>query len=73
MENKKNITGTLSSETLKPLKEAKAAFEKSYVIHLLEITRGNVSRASEMAGKYRADFYSLLKKYNLNPEDFKKT
>lgn len=62
-----------SPDALKPLKEAKAAFEKSYVIHLLEITKGNISRASEMAGKYRADFYSLLKKYNLNPEDFKKT
>jgi two-component system response regulator GlrR len=61
-----------SSEPLKPLKEAKASFEKSYLIHLLEVTRGNVSKASDMAGKYRADFYNLLKKYNLKPEDFKR-
>jgi two-component system response regulator GlrR len=56
---------------IKPLKEAKADFEKSYVIHLLELSRGNVSRAAEMAGKYRADFYNLLRKYELNPRDFK--
>jgi two-component system response regulator GlrR len=62
----------VSSEPLKPLKEAKAAFEKSYVIHLLELTKGNISKASELAGKYRADFYNLLKKYNLDPETFKK-
>jgi len=33
--------------------------------------KGNVSRAAELAGKYRADFYNLLKKYNINPADFK--
>ncbi len=62
----------ISPEELKPLKEAKANFEKSYIIHLLETTQGNVSQAAKMAGKYRADFYNLLKKYNLKPIDFKK-
>ena len=62
----------ISPEELRPLKEAKANFEKSYIIHLLETTQGNVSQAAKMAGKYRADFYNLLKKYNLKPIDFKK-
>jgi len=62
----------ISPEKLRPLKEAKANFEKSYIIHLLETTQGNVSQAAKMAGKYRADFYNLLKKYNLKPIDFKK-
>lgn len=57
---------------LHPLKEARATFEKGYLINLLETTKGNVSRAAELAGKYRADFYSLLKKHGLNPPDFKK-
>jgi two-component system response regulator GlrR len=57
---------------LKPLREAKDAFEKGYLIDLLRMTRGNVSNASELAGKYRADFYTLLKKHALNPADFKK-
>ncbi|MBI4847099.1 MAG: sigma-54-dependent Fis family transcriptional regulator [Nitrospirae bacterium] len=65
-------TSSQAREKLVSLKEAKAAFEKSYIIQLLELTGGNISKASEMAGKYRADFYNLLKKYDLKPEDFKK-
>jgi len=66
-------TNSLSAEPLKSLKEAKATFEKSYLINLLEQTRGNISRAAELAGKYRTDLYNLMKKYNLKPGDFKKT
>jgi two-component system response regulator GlrR len=62
----------LFPEPLTTLKDAKAAFEKSYLINLLTSTKGNVSKASELAGKYRADFYLLLKKHKLKPEDFKK-
>ena len=61
----------LPAEPLKPLKEAREDFEKAYIIRLLEFTGGNVSRAAELAGKYRADFYNLIKKYNLKIEDFK--
>jgi two-component system response regulator GlrR len=61
----------LSNDPLKPLKEAKDAFEKEYLLNVLKIARGNVSSASELAGKYRADFYNLLKKYDINPGDFK--
>lgn len=56
-----------------PLKEARDAFEKGYLIHLLEISEGNVSRAAKLAGKYRADFYDLLKKHQLKADDFKKS
>ncbi len=59
-------------ETVKGLKEARDAFEKSYLIHLLKICGGQVSKASRLAGKYRADFYDLLKKHNLKIADFKK-
>ncbi len=55
-----------------PLKEAREGFEKNYLIRLLEFTRGNISKASTLAGKYRADFYNLIKKHNLNPDLFKK-
>ncbi|MHB9097045.1 MAG: sigma-54-dependent transcriptional regulator [Syntrophales bacterium] len=58
-------------ETLKPLKDAKNAFERSYLIGLLQICKGNVSEAAELAGKYRADFYTLLSKHNLNAADFR--
>jgi len=62
----------MTDEPLKPLKEAKDAFEREYLINILKVTSGNVSSASELSGKYRADFYNLLKKYELNPGDFKK-
>jgi len=59
-------------EPLIYLKEARETFERGYIIRLLELTTGNVSKASKLAGKYRADFYNLLKKYNIRPENFKK-
>jgi len=52
---------------------ARDAFEKSCLIYLLEMSKGKVSEAARLAGKYRADFYILLKKHNLNPDNFKKT
>jgi two-component system response regulator GlrR len=61
-----------AEETIKPLKDAKDSFEKKYLIHLLELTNGIVSSAADLAGKYRADFYNLLKKHGLNAGDFKK-
>ena len=68
-----NAEATSSTATLLTnLKEARAAFEKKYLINLLQVTKGNVSKASELAGRYRADFYKLLNKYDLKPADFKK-
>lgn len=52
-------------------KDAKTEFEKQYLIHLMEITEGNVSQAAKLAGKYRADLYELLKKHDLDPEKFR--
>jgi two-component system response regulator GlrR len=65
--------GTVSPEPLKPLKEARDAYEKGYLIHLLEICKGNVTQAAKLAGKYRSDFYDLLKKHDLNIAHFKKS
>jgi len=56
---------------VKPLKEAKDIFERGYLIYLLETCKGKVTEAAKLAGKYRADFYLLLKKHDLNPDDFK--
>jgi two-component system response regulator GlrR len=63
----------IPDETLKPLKEARDTFEKDYLTCLLQICGGNVSKAAKLAGKYRADFYELLKKHNLKTGDFKKS
>ncbi len=61
----------LRAEPLKPLKEAVEDFRRGYLVRLLEFTKGNVSKAAELAGRYRADFYNLLKKHNLKADDFK--
>jgi two-component system response regulator GlrR len=61
----------LPQEPLKPFKEAVEEFKRGYIVRVLEFTKGNVSKAAELAGKYRADFYNLIKKHSLKPEDFK--
>jgi two-component system response regulator GlrR len=64
-------TQNISPEGLKSFKYAKENFEKNYLIQLFELTRGNVSKAAKLAGKYRADIYELVKKYNLKLTDFR--
>jgi PAS domain S-box-containing protein len=59
-------------ETLRPLKDARDAFEKDYLVQVLSMTEGNVTQAAKLAGKYRADLYDLLKKHDLTVESFKK-
>jgi two-component system response regulator GlrR len=58
---------------LKSLREARAEFEKAYLIRLLELSGGKAARAAEIAGKYRADFYDLLKKHEIRLADYKRT
>jgi two-component system response regulator GlrR len=60
-----------NTEGLISFKDAKENFEKNYLIQLFELTRGNVSKAAKLAGKYRADVYELIKKYNLKITDFR--
>jgi two-component system response regulator GlrR len=64
-------TRAIEQESLIPLKAAKQNFEKNYIIQLIEITQGNVSQAAKLAGKYRADLYDLLRKYHIDPSDFR--
>lgn len=58
-------------ELLRPLKEARDAFERGYLIKVLHACKGNVSEAAELAGRYRTDFYALLKKHNLSAGEFR--
>ena len=63
--------GTSPDSPLKPLTEAKEEFEKTYLKNVLQLTGGNISRAAQFAGRYRADFYKMLKKYGLHPSTTK--
>ena len=62
---------TLPDSSMKPLTEAKEEFEKTYLKNVLQLTGGNISRAALFAGRYRADFYKMLKKYGLHPSTLK--
>ena len=65
-------TSTESTEgQVKPLTEAKEEFERNYLKEVLQLTGGNISRAAQIAARYRADFYKLLKKHGLHPGDAK--
>ena len=64
-------TQNMDEIAFKSFKESKQDFERSYLIELMKISRGNVSQAAKLAGKYRADLYDLLEKYNLNPLEFR--
>ena len=65
-------TKTLGSPVLRSFKEAKEEFERDYLTQILESAGGNVSQAAKAAGKYRADFYDLLRKHNLSVDVFKR-
>jgi two-component system response regulator GlrR len=53
------------------LKEAREKFERTYLVQILTLAKGNVSRAAELTGQYRAEFYKLLRKHALDPGVFK--
>jgi two-component system response regulator GlrR len=51
--------------------EARDEFTRSYLSQLLQITAGNVSQAARLAKRNRTDFYKLLARHQLVPDDFK--
>lgn len=63
--------GVAPDIAMKPLTEAKEEFERTYLRNVLQMTGGNISRAAQFAGRYRADFYKMLKKYGLHPSTLK--
>jgi two-component system response regulator GlrR len=56
---------------LTPLDEARRAFERDYLVRILKITAGNVTKAARLAGRNRTEFYRLLERHSLEPGMFK--
>jgi two-component system response regulator GlrR len=56
---------------LTPLDEARKAFERDYLVRILKITGGNVTKAARLAGRNRTEFYRLLERHALEPAMFK--
>jgi two-component system response regulator GlrR len=61
------VTGT----RLPTFDEARDEFTRSYLVQLLQISDGNVSRAARLAGRNRTDFYKLLSKHSISTRSFK--
>jgi two-component system, NtrC family, response regulator GlrR len=56
---------------LTSLDEARKAFERDYLVRILKITGGNVTKAARLAGRNRTEFYRLLERHSLEPGVFK--
>ena len=53
------------------LDEARRRFELDYLLRVMKISEGNVSRAAKLAGRNRTEFYKLLNRHHIMPEKFK--
>ncbi|MGH8863053.1 MAG: two-component system response regulator GlrR, partial [Burkholderiales bacterium] len=63
--------GTGISPQVSTFDEARDEFMRSYLVQLLQITRGNVTQAAKLAGRNRTDFYKLLARHAVQSEEFK--
>jgi two-component system response regulator GlrR len=55
---------------IQPLAEARATFERDYLITLLKLTRGQVSEVARLARRNRTEVYRLLQRHGLTPALF---
>jgi two-component system, NtrC family, response regulator GlrR len=56
---------------LPPLRAARDAFERQYLVEVLRRASGNVSAAAKLAGRNRTDLHDLLRKHGLSAASFK--
>ena len=55
-----------------PYPEAKKTFERSYLENLMRICEGDVTKASGISGIKRQNLYDKFKRYNIDPNIFRK-
>ncbi len=59
------------SSDIVSLAEAQSHFERNYLVELLQMTGGNVTRAARLAHRNRTEFYRLLHRHELEPKIFR--
>jgi two-component system nitrogen regulation response regulator NtrX len=52
-----------------PLRDAREAFERTYLMHQLKLARGSVSKLSQRVGMERTHLYRKLRALGINPKD----
>jgi len=60
-----------TSEDIPSFRNAKRSFEHEYVTRVLRLCRGNISKAARIAKKDRKDFYDVMRRNVINPDDFR--
>jgi two-component system response regulator GlrR len=60
-----------SAESVPSFREAKRAFEREYVMRVLRLCDGNISRAARLAKKDRKDFYDVMRRNRIDPSEFR--
>ncbi|BBB30534.1 sigma 54-interacting transcriptional regulator [Neptunomonas japonica] len=67
------VANALSNQDLviPSFNEARADFEKRYLIKLMQVTEGNVTHAARIAQRNRTDFYKLLHRHNIEAAEYK--
>jgi two-component system response regulator GlrR len=53
--------------------DAREEFSREYLIKNLESTSGNVTKSAILAKRNRTDFYKLMSRHNVQPDEFKRT
>lgn len=62
---------TADAAKIPTYEQAREQFSREYLSANLQLTAGNVSKSARIAKRNRTDFYKLLARYRLRPEDFK--
>ncbi len=60
-----------TGDEIDSFEDARNRFERDYLVRLLKITDGVVARAARLAKRNRTEFYKLLARHHLDPNDFK--
>jgi two-component system, NtrC family, response regulator GlrR len=60
------------AQGLTPFAAARDEFEYEYLRSLMQATDGNVSQAARLAERNRSEFYKLLRRHSLDPDEFRK-
>ncbi|OFE12940.1 two-component system response regulator GlrR [Pseudohongiella acticola] len=60
------------AEKLLNMNDARNQFEHDYLIRLLNLAEGNIALAARLAERNRSEFYNLLKRHDLDPDQFRK-
>lgn len=59
------------SGRIQTLKEARDAFERRYLVSVMQVANGNVATAARLAGRNRTEFYKLLEYHKIEAAQYR--